>query len=77
MMIVGLAQAKAHLSDLLYKMEGGEKVVITRYGRPVAYLSTVEQPKQPLRPSSEFRARMPKWCGTSAALLHEARDEEP
>jgi prevent-host-death family protein len=77
MVTVNLAQAKAHLSDLLDKVEGGEKVVITRHGQPVANLSAVEQPKRPLRPLAEFRARMPKWRGPSAALLREARDEEP
>jgi prevent-host-death family protein len=76
MVTVNLAQAKAHLSDLLDKVEGGEKVVITRHGRPVAHLSAVEQPKQPLRPLAAFRARMPRWRGASAALLREARDEE-
>jgi len=34
MVIVNLAQAKARLSELLDKVEGGEDVVITRHGRP-------------------------------------------
>jgi len=46
MVTVNLAQAKTHLSELLDKMEGGEDVVITRHGRPVAHLSAISQPKK-------------------------------
>jgi prevent-host-death family protein len=75
MVTVNLAQAKAHLSELLDKVEGGEEVIITRHGRPVAHLFAVSQPKQPVRALAEFRARMPRWRSTSSALLREARDE--
>jgi prevent-host-death family protein len=75
MLTVNLAQAKAQLSELLDKVEGGDDVIITRHGQPVAHLSAVSQPKQPLRSLAEFRARMPHWGGDSAAQLREARDE--
>ena len=75
MVTVSLAQAKARLSELLDKVEGGEDVIITRHGRPIAHLSAVSLPKQRVRPLAEFRARMPRWRGVSAALLREARDE--
>lgn len=35
---VSLAEAKAHLSALLDRVEAGEEVVITRRGKPVARL---------------------------------------
>jgi prevent-host-death family protein len=75
MVTVSLAQAKARLSELLYKVESGEDVVITRHGRPVAQLSAVSQPKRHVRPQAEFRAHMPRWRCASAALLRETRDE--
>jgi prevent-host-death family protein len=75
MVTVSLAQAKAHLSELLDNLEGGEDVIITRHGRPVAHLSAVAQPKRPVRPLAEFRARRPRWRSASAALLRDARDE--
>jgi prevent-host-death family protein len=75
MVTVNLAHAKAHLSELLDKVEAGEEVVITRHGRPVAQLATVDQPKRPLRSLAEFRARMPRWRRASAVLLRESRDE--
>ena len=71
-----VAEAKAHLSDLLARVEKGEELVITRRGRPVARLA-------PLRP----QRRAPDWQairawresqpagGTSAAeLVREVRD---
>jgi antitoxin (DNA-binding transcriptional repressor) of toxin-antitoxin stability system len=75
MVTVNLAQAKARLSELLDKVEAGEAVVITRHGRPVANLSRVTAPRQPLKPLASFRARMPRLRRPSAALLREARDE--
>ena len=76
MVTVTLVEAKAHLSELLAKVESGEEVVITRHGRPVAHLSPVSRPKQPVRSLAEFRASMPRLRKPSAVLLREARDEE-
>ena len=45
-----VAEAKAHLSELLARVENGEKLVITRRGQPVAQLS-------PVRPAK----RAPDW----------------
>jgi prevent-host-death family protein len=72
---VNLAQAKVRLGELLDKMEHGEAVVITRHGRPVAILSAIAPPKQPLKPVADFRARMPRLRHSSAILPREARDE--
>lgn len=38
---VGAYEAKAHLSALLDRVERGERVTITRHGRPVALLVPV------------------------------------
>jgi len=46
---VNLAHAKAHLSELLDKVEAGEEVVITRHGRPSARLEAVSPPKRLLK----------------------------
>jgi prevent-host-death family protein len=35
---VGAYQAKTHLPQLLDRVEGGETITITRYGKPVAKL---------------------------------------
>lgn len=76
MTTVTLVEAKAHLSELLDKVEAGEDVVITRHGRPVAQLSAVMRPKQPLRSLAEFRAKMPRLRKPSAVLIREMRDNE-
>lgn len=72
---VTLAEAKAHLSHLLDQVEAGEEVVITRRGQPIARITPVEKPKQPIKSLAEFRRRMPRWRKSSAALLREMRDE--
>jgi prevent-host-death family protein len=35
---VNVHEAKTHLSELLVRVAGGEEIVISRYGRPVAML---------------------------------------
>ena len=77
MVTVNLVQAKAHLSELLDKVEAGEEVVITRHGRPVAHIHPVSNPKQPLKLDdlAAFRTTMPHLRRASAELLREARDE--
>lgn len=79
MVTVNLAHAKAHLSELLDKVEAGEEVLITRRGRAVGQISPVARPKTPLRLDSlaRFRASMPRLRRASAELLREARDETP
>lgn len=77
MVTVNLVQAKAHLSDLLDKVEAGEEVIITRHGRAVAHIHPVAPPKHPLRLDdlAAFRATMPHLREPSAELLRAARDE--
>ena len=78
MYAMSLAQAKAHLSELLNAVESGEEVVITRHGRPVARVLPASTIKQmlPLQRLAELRQQVPAWQGSSAALLRELRDAE-
>ncbi|MBZ9601928.1 type II toxin-antitoxin system Phd/YefM family antitoxin [Phyllobacterium chamaecytisi] len=45
---INLADAKAHLSELVTQAEDGETVQILRRGKPVAQLTAVKQPRQPI-----------------------------
>jgi prevent-host-death family protein len=77
MVTVNLAQAKAHLSELLDKVQAGEEVVITRRGHAVAHILPALRPRKPLplQDLAAFRATMPRLRRPSAELLREARDE--
>ena len=75
MVTVTLVKAKANLSELLDKVETGEHVVITRHGRPVAQLSSVLPPRQPVPSLAAFRARMPRLRKSTTVVLREMRDE--
>lgn len=44
MITVGAYEAKTHLSELLDKVQQGERVTITRHGVPVATLAPVGEP---------------------------------
>ena len=62
MLTVNLAHAKAHLSELLDKVEAGEEVVITRHGKPVAHMRQAVPPKKPLdlEALAALRAKLPR-----------------
>ncbi len=72
---VNLAEANAHLSELVSKAAGGEETIITRRGQPVAKLVPVAAPKKPVRSLAAFRATLPKARKSSAELIRELRDE--
>ncbi len=67
---VGMLEAKTHLSSLVAEVEGGDTVVLTRNGRPVAKLSAIgAQPRKRKVSGLELAERLQR--------LHEeiARDD--
>jgi prevent-host-death family protein len=57
-MEVGAYEAKTNLSRLLERVERGERITLTRHGRPVAMLVPVEGRRPPgdvVRELREFR----------------------
>lgn len=67
---VNVHEAKTHLSRLLERVAGGERIVIAKAGRPVAILSPYEG-RPPRRVpgmdkglvviSDDFEAPLPEW----------------
>lgn len=45
---VNLAEAKAHLSELVARAEAGECIQISRRGKPVALLTSLAPPRKPI-----------------------------
>jgi len=45
---INLADAKAHLSELVDRVEAGDSIDITRRGKPVARLMAVTSPRKPV-----------------------------
>jgi prevent-host-death family protein len=46
---VNLAEAKAHLSELVARAEAGETIQISRRGKTVAQLSSLTRTRKPIR----------------------------
>jgi antitoxin (DNA-binding transcriptional repressor) of toxin-antitoxin stability system len=69
MRTVSLAEAKAHFSELVTRVAGGE-------GQPVVRLCGVEAAKAPLGSRAEFRAGLPRLEESSATLIGRLRNEE-
>lgn len=74
---VNLADAKAHLSELVDRVEAGDSIDITRRGKPVARLTSAVRPRRRtdaalLRALSQ---KMPK-SESSARLVRSMRDRD-
>ena len=61
MNVVNLADAKAHLSELVTRAEAGETVEITRRGKAVARLVPIERVAEPFdwEELARFRETLP------------------
>ncbi|MEI7714237.1 MAG: type II toxin-antitoxin system prevent-host-death family antitoxin [Rhodospirillales bacterium] len=71
---VNIAEAKAHLSDLVARAEAGETILISRRGRPVVELRAIEQPRQPVDVAA-LRAFIGGLPDTPAGTVEAMRDE--
>jgi prevent-host-death family protein len=45
---ISIAEAKAHLSELIEQISRGEEVTITKRGKPVAQLTAVKRKPKPI-----------------------------
>jgi prevent-host-death family protein len=72
---INLAEAKAHLSELVSKAESGEETIIMRRGEAVAKLVPIDKPKHALRTRAAFRATLRKASTPSATLIRKLREE--
>ena len=73
---INLADAKAHLSELVDRVEAGDSIEITRRGKPVARLTTVATPRKAIDMAllQSLTANMPPQTQTAADLVRSMRD---
>ena len=75
---INLADAKAHLSELVDKVEAGDTVEILRRGKPVARLTPADRPRKPVN-VARLRAltdQMPFQTEPAADFVRRMRDED-
>lgn len=73
---VNLADAKAHLSELVDRVEAGDSIEITRRGKPVARLTAVARARRPVDAAllRALTASMPPQSESAADLVRSMRD---
>jgi len=76
-MNVGIAKAKAKLSELVDRVIAGEEVVIERHGKPVARITAEQPKKKPLdiEAIEELRKSMPADTGIAGETVRQMRDD--
>ena len=78
MIRVSLADAKAHLSELVERAAAGEAVCITRRGKAVAQIKAVDAPRKRIDVAA-LRAMtdaMPVQAATAHDFIRRMRDED-
>src|ERR1700742_5223301 len=75
---ISLADAKAHLSELVDRVEAGDSIDITRRGKPVARLTAATAPRKPIDEAmlQALTATMPAQTETAADLVRSMRDSD-
>jgi prevent-host-death family protein len=75
---IDLADAKAHLSELIDRVEAGESIVITRRGKPVAQLTAVAGPRKRIDAAllQSLTKTMPPQSQDTASLVRSMRDDD-
>ena len=78
MTAINLADAKAHLSELVDRVEAGDSIDITRRGKPVARLTSVARPRKRIDATllQALTASMPAQVGGAAELVRSMRDAD-
>jgi prevent-host-death family protein len=73
---INLAEAKAHLSELIDRVEAGDSIDITRRGKPVARLTPVVRPRRRIDAAllQSLTANMPLPTEGAADLVRAMRD---
>ena len=73
---VNLTDAKAHLSELVDRVEAGDSIDITRRGKAVARLSAVTMRRKPVDATllRALTATMPAQAEGAADLVRSMRD---
>ena len=74
---IPLAEAKARLSELITRAAAGEAICITRRGKPVAQITGVAKPRQPIDVAALERltAGMRMQEGDDGEFIRRMRDE--
>jgi prevent-host-death family protein len=75
---INLADAKAHLSELVDRAEAGETVEILRRGRPAARLAPPTREPQPIDVGAlrTLAARLPRQKASAGTMVRELRDSD-
>ena len=73
---INLADAKAHLSELVDRVEAGDSIDITRRGKPVARLTAVTRQRKSIDASllHALTAAMPCQSRSAADVVRAMRD---
>jgi len=73
---ISLADAKAHLSELVDRVAAGDSIVITRRGKPVARLTAASRPRKRVDVMllQALTATMPPQAEGAADLIRSMRD---
>ena len=75
MLQIDISNTSITIEQLLNKVEKGSEITIVRDGKPIARLSPVLQPRQPLASRRELRAIQTQSSTPTLEILQSIRQE--
>lgn len=75
MRMINLTEAKAKFSDVIRAVEAGERIALTRHGKPVAYLSP-DDTSVPKRSEAEVQEILERARRLRESISHTFTHEE-
>ena len=75
---ISLAEAKARLSELVSRVAEGETVQITKRGKPVAQITPVQTPREPIDVEAlrALTGKMPMQSESAGDFVRKMRDSD-
>ena len=75
---ISLAEAKARLSELVSRVAEGETVQITKRGKPVAQITPVQKPREPvdIEALRALTGKMPMQSESAGDFVRKMRDSD-
>ncbi len=73
---INLADAKAHLSELIDRVEAGDSIEITRRGKPVARLTAAARPRRRIDADAlrSLTGTLPEQAQSAVSFVRSMRD---
>ena len=75
MLSKSVEETQLHFNEILNQVETGQEIFITRYGQPIARISSIKKTLKPVPSLAKLRATLPFSKTPNVELIRQLRNE--